>query len=363
MKYSINDKILVFSNYKMQKNSGGPSGYLYKCILENTPTNVVLLHDELKKNKNKVRNKIKNKINYWCSLFYNNNRNNHVIKFIASNCKDYKYLYFHDVFTLSSVLHLIKKNQIVVLQSHSPELPSKEIYNANNDVEQLKINQSIEKKSFGRADVLIFPNKNCESIYRDVIKKNHCIKYLITGIKKINSKVHYPLESNYINLLYIGRRNDIKGFNTLIEVFKKAAQQRKDLRLFIAGGGKEVDEEYIFDLGTVSTAYDWINSVDFVFSLNKQSYFDLNVIETICLGTPLIMSTTEGHEFFKNRKGIIDVSKQDLLEVLLDKELVSKKFKKENKIALKNFYSQYFTSDTFRNNLENICDEIMKSNI
>ncbi|NIJ45424.1 glycosyltransferase involved in cell wall biosynthesis [Wenyingzhuangia heitensis] len=355
----IKDKVIVFSNYHIQKNSGGPPGYIYKCIIDNLPSNVVLLQDVLVKNSRTLKTKFRNKINYLTSLVYDNKRNNHVIKYINANCFNYKYIYFHDVFTLYKVLHLLSNKQVVILQSHSPELPSEELYDINKDLTQLKKNRQIEKKSFERANVLVFPNKECKILYNKLINENHNIKYLLTGIKEIKSKINYPISQDKINLLFIGRRNDVKGFNSLIEVFKKVTKKRKDLRLFIAGGGEKIYGDNIYDLGMITTAYDWINSVDFVFSLNQQSYFDLNVIETICLGTPLIMTTTEGHEFFKNKDGIIDVTTNSLEDVLLSEKIISKNYKKEHKLILKAMYDEFFTGDKFKDRLENVCMKVI----
>ncbi|QTE23042.1 glycosyltransferase [Polaribacter cellanae] len=356
----IKDKILVYSDYIIHENSGGPPGYLYKCVLDNHPKEIVLLDDALKINKIKFKVKLRHKLFKLLGFFSKKLTNKNTSKFIYSNSLNYKFIYFHDVFTLYNVLHLIKKEQIIILQSHSPQLPSEEKFDFSKNQKELIHSKLIEKLAFERANVLVFPNKECVITYKSLILKKHTIKYLLTGIKKIESSVFYPIKKNKINLLYIGRRNDIKGFNFLIKTFKEVTATRDDLCLFIAGSGALINGKNIYDLGLITTPYNWINSVDFVFSLNEKSYFDLNVIETICLGTPLIMTTTEGHNFFKNTRGIIDVTNKNLVDVLLSKNLINKKYKIENKKAILSLYNHFFTESIFKENLQTICREIIQ---
>ena len=42
--------------------------------------------------------------------------------------------------------------------------------------------------------------------------------------------------------MYIGRRNKIKGFDIVIEAFRKAREKRKDINLVIIGNGEKIEE-------------------------------------------------------------------------------------------------------------------------
>lgn len=356
----IKDKVLIFCDYPIKDNEGGPIGYFNKCIYNNVPDNVLLLNELLYEHKYVS---LKKKIDITKDVIFRRFKKQKYFdmslanKFIKSNASNYKFLYFHSIYDLADVLHLIKDTQTIILQSHSPELPS--IERRNNCMIDYREVAQLEKIVFKRANYLIFPNKDCVCIYRELIKDESKIKYLITGIKPITNLVKFPIDDNKINILYIGRRNEVKGFKFLIENFRKAVKKRNDLRLFIAGNGEKLIDEDIFDIGNTETPFDWIKSVDFVVSLNKTSYFDLNVIETICIGTPLIMTTTEGHEFFKNKEGIISVNYDDFLATLLNPQTVCKKFKVENEIQLKKLYDNYLSKNTFKDNLKVLCTSII----
>lgn len=361
----IKDKILLFCEYPIEDNAGGPVGYYNKCIVDNVPENLILLQS-LKKNINKLNlfEKIKLHTN---NLFINRERKNFshpnaANTFIKVQAKKYKFLYFHDIYTLYNVLHLIDENQVVILQSHTPELPS--IEELNSGVSKAKYEKivSIEKQSFNRANYIILPNKNCIPIYETIIIKNNKLKFLTTGIKTIQSNTTIPLNNDKINLLYIGRRNEVKGFDFLINSFVEVLKHRNDLRLFVAGNGNKINHKDIIDLGRTEIPFDWINAVDFVISLNKTSYFDLNIIETIALGTPLIMTTTEGHEFFKNRNGIIDVTYDNFIKIMVDDTLLNKQYKKDNIENLKQLFENQLSSKVYNKKLAELCSSIISEN-
>jgi glycosyltransferase involved in cell wall biosynthesis len=359
----ISNKVLFFCNYPIVQNAGGPVGYFNKCIINNNPKNTILSNDISIKNVT-----LKDRINIHYERFFNKKSEflphaNSQNLFIKKKVCNYKLIYFHDIFSLYNVLHLLNNKQIVVLQSHTPELPSREAFNDGVSKEKYNKIKEIEIKAFNRANYIVLPNIECKIIYNQILNKNNKILELTTGIKKVEELSKFPICNKSINLLYIGRRNSIKGFDFLINEFKEICKFRKDLNLFIAGDGEKVVHEKIFDIGKTDKAYDWINSVDFVISLNKTSYFDLNIIETISIGTPLIMTTTEGHTFFKNKKGIIDVNYENFKEVILNSNDISKEFKKENKQNLLDFHKNELSDSIYKQNLEIICNKIIEENV
>lgn len=353
----ITDKVLFFCDYPIKENEGGPIGYFNKCLYENTTDNVILLKSLLdNRNQLSIFEKIVKKINSIIKkkTFFDSSL---PLKFTLSKCSSFKFLYFHSIYDLSDVLHLINENQIVILQSHSPELPSVERFN-NGVSDYLKIRE-VEKKMFARANYLVFPNEDSQIIYSSLITERHKIRYLTTGMKPIKSEVVLPIDNQKVNILYIGRKNEIKGFFFLVDCFKKASIYRDDIRLLVAGNGDKIIGKDIYDIGKTDIPYDWINSVDFVISLNKESYFDLNVIESICLGTPLIMTTSEGHTFFKNRKGIISVDYNNIVDILRNQNIINKNYKLNNKVLLKQFYYESLSDEVFKENLNIICSSIL----
>lgn len=48
------------------------------------------------------------------------------------------------------------------------------------------------------------------------------------------------IDNSKINLMFIGRRNKIKGFDILINTFNEISQYRDDLNLILIGSGEKV---------------------------------------------------------------------------------------------------------------------------
>lgn len=359
----INNKILIVHDYPILENEGGPRGYYNKCIYLNEPVNLVSLNDvviNLKKISLKKRVLIKKEF-IWHVLSNVKYRNiNLANKFIK--IPNHKFLYFHDIYSFNDIKHLIGRDQIVIFQPHSPELPSVEELNTGISEKKYNAIVKLEKAIFNRANYIILPNQECLSIYKAIISEKHKILFLRTGIKSITNLNKIPLDHSKINLFYIGRRNDIKGFPVLLKNFKKAIEKREDLRLFIAGSGDYINDKNIIDIGPTNRAYDWINSMDYVVSPNKSSYFDLNVLESIAIGIPIIMTTTQGHHFFKNKKGIISITHDTFYDVLIDKSLIKKDYKEKNQKDLLSFYEKDLSSSVYKLALENLCNTIILEN-
>ena len=142
--------------------------------------------------------------------------------------------------------------------------------------------------------------------------------------------------------------------------FSEACTKRKDLRLFILGKGDFIANDNIVDIGFTSNPSIWYNSVDYVVNCNRQSYFDLSVIEVLSIGTPLILSSNFGHKYFeKKSKGIITFDINDpneLLQILSNlKKPNDNLLQTENKI----FYENNLTSDKYITRLEKTLVEIL----
>ena len=358
----IDDKILLVHDYPIVKNEGGPRGYYNKCIYLNEPSNVIAVNDLIGKIKKiSFRKKILIRVEFLRSKLSKVKYNSILVnKFIK--IPKYKFLYFHDIYSFNDVKHLITQDQIVVFQPHAPELPS--IEELNNGTSKAVYNKVVkqEKAIFKRANYIVLPNSECLPIYNSLITEENKILFLQTGIKSIEDINKIPIDNSKVNLFYIGRRNEIKGFPLLLKVFKAAVEKRDDIRLFIAGAGEKINSKNIIDIGKTNLAYDWIHSMDYVISPNKSSYFDLNVLESISIGTPLIMTTTQGHSFFKNKKGIISITSDNFYKVLIDENLVNKNYKESVKKELFELYNKELSSEVFKSSLWKICNQIIIDN-
>jgi glycosyltransferase involved in cell wall biosynthesis len=373
----IKNKVLIFNNYRLHLTDGGPSGFLAQNLLG---------HNSKYYDLNSPHTSLTRRVFYKLNRYLKENldieaaglHKTHTFREMGTNAqkvfkiihaKKYKFIYFHDVWQLKSCLPLIHPSQIILLQAHCPELPSEEIASQQpkfspQDVEWSK---EAEKDAFKRADILIFPNHDSTKIYTSLISPQSKVYYLTSGAKQVEDLRKYPINNEKIQLLYIGRRNRIKGFDIIQESFDNAYKSRKDINLILIGNGDKIEKEGVFDIGFSHSPHHWIYNCDYVINCNRQSYFDLSVIETLSIGTPLILSTNFGHKEFaeEKSKGIIDIGEPTvqnltnaLLSPLLRKKELNQEAIEENQCLYKNKYSDF----VYRENLEKLLHTIISSN-
>ena len=175
-----------------------------------------------------------NKVNPWYEWLVET-----ILLYKYSAAKKYKYIYFHDLFTYNVVKHLIPKDQKVIFQPHSPELISQETKYTSNDSSVIDWVKNAEISIFEKSDILVFPNKGAQSIYKYLINENQKISYILSGcLEKKESKI-IPIDQSSINFIYVGRRTNIKGFDKILNSFKEARKIRNDIKLFLLGNGEK----------------------------------------------------------------------------------------------------------------------------
>lgn len=359
----IEDKVLIFYSFVPNINSGGPDGFVAHNLCGSVGANYILL-SELEQVYNNLFDRIVNKVKLQFTKVRNGTFkelfNYCAFLFLYKKCFNYKFVYFHSCIELFACKEFLSEEQVVILQSHSPQLPSEELKDGGFSIEDVLLMEKIEKFAFNRANYVIFPNEFCIPLYEKIINRNNHIKYLLSGSKKITNVVQLPLDNSKTNLLYIGRRNCIKGFDIVLEQFKRAYEINKNIRLILIGKGDTISHEGIIDMGFSKNPYLWYKSVDYVINANRKSYFDLSILEVLSIGTPIIMSSNYGHIFFNNSsKGILTFdSEHNLGELLL--KLDMKKSDKEVMISdnLK-FYNSFLTDSKYRERLGNCLNEII----
>lgn len=339
----ITDKILIFFPNKIDINTGGPSGFLAHNLLDKPREFFVLLTDLV--NPNRIRHILSQNIG---KKIKGNNYNYIEFLYKASGAKNYKYLFFHDCLSFERCKHLISSNQVVILQSHSPELPSEEAVAHGCTQSEIDLLKNAEKNSFERADYVIFPDPGCLGLYEELNLDQSKVRYILSGCKDYKDLRDYPLDKEKINLLYIGRRNQIKGFDIVLDSFIEAAKQRDDIQLIIAGGGNQVHEKNVFDIGFINNPQQWYHNTDYVINANRKSYFDLSVLETLSAGGRLIMADNFGHQYFTDKTEDIicfDSSEPSSLVKILASNVVKKQPK--SSIANRQLFENQFTDQKY----------------
>lgn len=356
-------KVFIFNYFDCIPTDGGPSGVLGQCLIGHTgefffvnPVSPLDLNSLERIKKIFTGRKLPS--------FFQNFRVRCLQIFKRFRVEDYPIIYFHDIYSLVSILDVIAPDQTVVLQSHSPELPHEEFAKLSYANEELVewIAES-EKKAFSRADCLVFPNDGVLEIYEPLMGDKHSVHYLETGARAPSQLQSIPLDNNKIHLLYIGRRNSIKGFDIVLQAFGKAREKHPELSLILVGNGELVKAEGVTDIGFSCRPHDWINSCDFVINCNRQSYFDLSAIETLSVGTPFIVSENFGHKIFSSfpQSGIIPIGPpcvnnlQKVLDPALLRKFMLSSFRRQNR----SLYEQRFSDSVYRENLDKLCRELL----
>ena len=111
----------------------------------------------------------------------------------------------------------------------------------------------------------------------------------------------YNLPNDSLKVCYIGRHNEIKGYDKLQEIARKVWDVLPNTK-FIIGGKEEpmkgIKDERWIELGWVNT-FALLNEIDVFILPNQQTFFDLILIEVLRQGVPCIISNTGGNKWFE----------------------------------------------------------------
>ena len=235
-----------------------------------------------------------------------------------------KVVHCHQVIDALRVLNTLRKENIsdvkVALTSHTPEAPSLENYNiilsmgySKEKAQKLKkLWQNVEEKAFCMSNILIFPSIEAMEPYFDTIPKfkdwikNKDIRFFQTGAKSLKTaktekslKEQFCVKKNKNIVVYIGRHEEVKGYNIFVRAGQRMLLKRQDLTFLVGGKiNKKIrypnDENWI-ELGIVNPA-ELLKIADVFVLPNKRTYFDLILLEAMSMGVPIIASNTGGNK-------------------------------------------------------------------
>lgn len=220
--------------------------------------------------------------------------------FTAAGLTGAKHLWFMDQGVYRLFEPFVRPDQTVLYQPHCPELPWEEIAaNTPDGVRRRREAEAGTRRLMRRADFIVLPNAGVRRIYESLLTPQTQVLYLQSGAARPEVVQPLPLDRQFTSILYIGRRLPIKGFDAVLAGFQRAHAQRPDLRLLVCGAGEHLDHPGVIDVGFTNRVHDWMASADYVINANRQSYLDLSVMETLAIGTPLLMTCTHGHKIFR----------------------------------------------------------------
>ncbi|MGB8452077.1 MAG: glycosyltransferase family 4 protein [Anaerocolumna sp.] len=391
-------KILIYMDKKEIAPVGGPKGYIfnlkqqldtmeaakninYLCSFKSVTTQV-----------NKKIERIKNikiqKLLIIIKSIYKKERLLHGHKHRAAiNLNDYDLIHFHSTMDMYSIRDDLEDYKgIVALTSHSPTILSKEVFDRVTNFEKKFLKKSYKNLinmdiyAFNRADYLFFPCQEAEEpyyhswpYYKTFKKKNlNKYRYLLTGINQCTYKLNraqicnkYNIPETAFIISYAGRHNEIKGYDVLKEIAVMLFGKYDNVYFLIAG--KEgpltrLEHKNWIEIGWTADPHSIISASDLFILPNKETYFDLILLEILSLGKIIVASKTGGNKYFEkfNNCGIflyknIEESIRQIEDIMkMDKD--SKNMIEASNSAI---YKNYFTSEVFARNYISLIQSIL----
>mgnify|MGYP000991791597 CR=1 FL=1 len=388
-------KVLIYLYKNRLAPVGGQYGYnynVYTVLEKNSIKNIDFLETEkgnatsINQKVNKIQNKtllklvkiLKSIVRNYMRLYGRTHK-------AVVDLNNYDIVHFHNVSDMYSCKDSLEKYKgKVILTSHAPNRPSLSVFQMLSPFEQkymkwfYKRMFDMDVYAFNRADYIVFPCPEAEEpyynnwdYYKEFKKSNsHKYIYIPTGINPCSPKVgksevrqRYGIPEEAFVFCYVGRHNEIKGYDTLKEL---GLELLKDKNVYFLVAGKEepikgLEHGRWIEVGWTNDPHSIICASDVFILPNRETYFDLIMLELISLGAIVLCSHTGGNKFFEKYKpnGIIQYStKQEA--IVKAQELM--KLTNDDKKKLQNYnvkmYKEYFTSEVFTSAYLEFLDKI-----
>lgn len=259
---------------------------------------------------------------------------------------NYDVVHFHS----SMSMYLCKDSLVnykgkVVFTTHCPTLGYLQYIDMLTDWEKkhmmwlYKNLIKIDQYAFGRADYIVFPCPDAEEPYHNNWTEYKNIKeskkdnyrYILTGTEKRTAKrsraeicKEYGIPEDAFILSYAGRHNEIKGYDVLKEIGENVLSKYPNAYFLIAGVEeplKGLKHDRWIEVGWTTDPHSLIAASDAFVLPNKETYFDLIMLEVLSLGKIVIASSTGGNKYFEKieAKGVMTYKSQEEALSLIDK--------------------------------------------
>ncbi len=390
MERDMKIETLIFFQKAQLKPTGGPAGYLYnlhKELEKQGYENLSFLENENTiNNKNKTK-RIKNKMIISMLRFIKYcfiNQKKSTVNF--DEVKNYTCIHFHSTYDMYINRKWLGTYEgTIVLTSHSPcafhrelleKLNYKLLQKQHYLVEKL---EKIDEYAFMKADYVIFPCVEAKEPYfstwskfKEIDKKiKSKYKYLLTGIQpcqatksRIEILKENKIPEDAFVVSYVGRHNEIKGYGDLKELALKLWNDGINVYFLIAGREEPIkglkDDRWI-EVGWTKDPHSYIAASDVFVLPNRETYFDLILLEVLSLGKRVLLSYTGGNKHFEqyNLPGIkyfrtLNEAKERIMDY--KNEDIYNRIKEEE--ANYNLYKNLFTSEIFAKNYCKLIREI-----
>ena len=365
----MNKRVLIFMREDLLEPAGGPAAvcYFYKKEQELRNENYFEFLQSKENHANlHEKEKLLDKLpKFLKSLYFNTKclyktiillKGKYPVDYIDIN--QFDIIHFHDALSL-----FLYKNQLkeykgkVILQSHTPQ-PQRQELIANLPVFVRKLipdleikYEKIDRYAFERADFIIFPCSDAEehyvnnwSYFRTIKeKKVKSFRYVLTGIPECFPQrnrnevlAELNIEEKDFIVCYVGRHNEVKGYDNLKKIGKKYLEIDKDAWIVCAGKEEplyRLKHNRWIEIGWTKDAYSYIAASDVFILPNRETYFDIVMLEVLSLGKIIIASRTGGNKFFE-KAGCEGVFLYDTIEEALELLKKVRSMTKEQRIEI-----------------------------
>lgn len=315
--------LIYFPEDKL-KPSGGPAGYLYNLKQELTKlgnTQIAFLPAEkVIISKDKLKGALpKRLVEFRKALRFTRMYREKQTPPVDLNL--YDTVHFHrtdDLYRCKEALDNYRGR--VILTSHTPCARFQELIDMLNPTDaklmkkKLQTLKVIDEYAFKRADYIVFPCEEAEEPYYHTwndyseIREPEKYIYLPTGINPCSAKVtrdeirkKYNIPANAFVISYVGRHNEIKGYDIVKEIGNRFLNN-SSVYFLIAGKEeplKGLDNPRWIEVGWTNDPHSIIAAADMFILPNRETYFDLIMLEVLSLGQIVVASKTGGNKFFE----------------------------------------------------------------
>lgn len=336
--------VLVFIKKGELNNAGGPSGYNFNLLdglNKIGAQNVFFLEDETSKSESKIEIIKKNKSSIACKLLYNkffrslHRGFKHISLYFNTIIKNEKnkvdfnkfdVIHFHSTFDLYRNLKKLKSFKgIILLTTHAPVLPSVELKNEFEKWTRIVFfylylfGKHIDIIAMKKANYILTPCKNAMDAYSNYSKKfekivSNKLVYVPTGCinqyetnEENENRIRnlYHLDKRNFNIVYLGRHNSVKGYDTLKKFGIKLNEINSNYKFIVGGRLGAIKPPKIdtwTELGFTKDALEITRFADVYVSCNKETYFDLATIQALSVGTFVLTTRVGGNKYFEEEK-------------------------------------------------------------
>ena len=273
----------------------------------------------------------------------------------------------------------------VVLTSHSPCVYHEELISrlnpkdAKRKARELRQLEVVDEYAFRRADFVIFPCEEAEEPYFNTwekyreVRDNGKMRYVPTGIVPASAKVdrdvvrrRYGIPSDAFVVCYVGRHSQIKGY----DILKTAAMELladEDVWFLVAGREGplyRLDNPKWVEAGWTDDPHSLMAASDVFVLPNRETFFDLIMLEALSLGQIVVASRTGGNKYFE-KFGYSGVRLfggfDEMVRLVRGIQATDEERRAELRLANENLFEREFAVNVFARKyvatMDDICDK------